>query len=136
MSTGYSENSSLRRVQVIADYQFGGAVGTGLFPEECGFIYSTTGRIRQVLLGGVRLATVLASDGRLTGKQGKLHEQQRQAGEAHAFGLAVEPRKGRRAEFENQLVFAELQFHDALLDEGSCLSTCNACANRVGGSMV
>ncbi|WML67754.1 MAG: tRNA-guanine(15) transglycosylase [Methanoregula sp. SKADARSKE-2] len=66
MSTGYSENSSIRRVQLIADYQFGGAVGTGLFPEECGFIYSTTGRIRQVLLGGGRLATVRASDGRLT----------------------------------------------------------------------
>ena len=66
MSTGYSENSSLRRVQVIADYQFGGACGTGLFPEGCTFLYSTTGRIRQILFSGVRLATVRASDGRLT----------------------------------------------------------------------
>ena len=66
MSTGYSENSSLRRVQTIADYQFGSGVGTGLFPEECTYIFSTTGRIRQVLFGGVRLATVRASDGRLT----------------------------------------------------------------------
>jgi uncharacterized protein with predicted RNA binding PUA domain len=66
MSTGYSENSSLRRVQVIADYQFGGLAGTGLFPEGCAFIFSTTGRIRQVLYQGVRLATVRASDGRLT----------------------------------------------------------------------
>ena len=66
MSTGYSENSLLRRVQVIADFQFGGSIGTRLFPEGCTFIYSTTGRIRQVLHGGVRLATVRASDGRLT----------------------------------------------------------------------
>ncbi|HET6581435.1 MAG TPA: PUA domain-containing protein [Methanoregula sp.] len=66
MSTKYSENSSLRRVQTIADYQFGGGVGTGLFGEGCTFIFSTTGRIRQILDGGVRLATVRASDGRLT----------------------------------------------------------------------
>jgi uncharacterized protein with predicted RNA binding PUA domain len=66
MSTGYSENSSLRRVQVIADFQFGGKCGTGLFPEGCTFILSTTGRIRQILFGGKRLATVRASDGRLT----------------------------------------------------------------------
>ena len=66
MSTGYSENSSLRRVQAIADFQFGGHTGTGLFPEGCGFIFSTTGRIRQILFKGVRLATVRAADGRLT----------------------------------------------------------------------
>ncbi len=66
MSTGYSENSSLRRVQIIADYQFGAGVGTGLFPEGCTFILSTTGRIRQILFEGIRLATVRASDGRLT----------------------------------------------------------------------
>jgi uncharacterized protein with predicted RNA binding PUA domain len=64
--TGYSENSLIRRVQIIADYQFGGNAGTGLFPEGCTFQFSTTGRIRQVLFGGVRLATVRASDGRLT----------------------------------------------------------------------
>ena len=66
MLTGYSENSSLRRVQTIADYQFGRGAGIGLFPEECTFIFSTTGRIRQILFMGVRLATVRASDGRLT----------------------------------------------------------------------
>jgi uncharacterized protein with predicted RNA binding PUA domain len=66
VSTGYSENSSLRRVQVIADYQFGGGIGPGLFPDGCTFIFSTTGRIRQVLFEGDRLATVRASDGRLT----------------------------------------------------------------------
>ncbi len=66
MSTGYSKDSLLRRVQTIADYQFGGDAGTFLFPEGCTFIFSTTGRIRQVLYGSVRLATVRASDGRLT----------------------------------------------------------------------
>ena len=66
VSTGYSENSSLRRAQTIADYQFGSGAGTGLFPEGCTFIFSTTGRIRQILFEGVRLATVRASDGRLT----------------------------------------------------------------------
>jgi len=66
VSTGYSENSSLRRVQVIADFQFGCGVGTGLFPEGCRFMLSTTGRIRQILFEGTRLATIRASDGRLT----------------------------------------------------------------------
>jgi uncharacterized protein with predicted RNA binding PUA domain len=41
-------------------------VGIGLFPEGCTFIFSTTGRIRQILFTGVRLATVRAADGRLT----------------------------------------------------------------------
>jgi uncharacterized protein with predicted RNA binding PUA domain len=41
-------------------------VGIGLFPKECTYLFSTTGRIRQILFGGVRLATVRASDGRLT----------------------------------------------------------------------
>ncbi len=66
MSTKYSENSSLARVQTIADYQFGSLCGVGLFPEGCTFILSTTGRIRQILYEGVRLATVRAFDGRLT----------------------------------------------------------------------
>ena len=53
-------------MQTIADYQFGCRAGTGLFPEGCTFIFSTTGRIRQILFDGIRLATVRASDGRLT----------------------------------------------------------------------
>jgi uncharacterized protein with predicted RNA binding PUA domain len=53
-------------VQVIADYQFGKGLGAELFPESCEFTFSTTGRIRQVLLAGTRLATVRAEDGRLT----------------------------------------------------------------------
>ena len=60
----------------------------------------------------------LTLESRLTSKQGKLHEHQRQAGEAHALSLAVKPGERRFAEFEYQLVFAELQFHDVLLGEG------------------
>lgn len=66
MSTGYSGNSQVRRVQAIADYQFGGMCGTALFPDGCEFLLSSTGRIRQVLLDKKRLATVRAQDGRLT----------------------------------------------------------------------
>jgi conserved protein with predicted RNA binding PUA domain len=56
----------LARVRAIADYQFGAGAGAGLFPEGCSFILSQTGRVRQVLLGDARLATLRASDGRLT----------------------------------------------------------------------
>jgi uncharacterized protein with predicted RNA binding PUA domain len=56
----------VRRVQTIADYQFGGLAGTALFPDGCEFILSTTGRIRQILFEGKRLATIRARDGRLT----------------------------------------------------------------------
>jgi uncharacterized protein with predicted RNA binding PUA domain len=66
VSTKYSENSLVRRVQAIADFQFGGLAGTNMFPDGCEFILSTTGRIRQVMHGGKRLATVRAKDGRLT----------------------------------------------------------------------
>jgi conserved protein with predicted RNA binding PUA domain len=66
VSTGYSENSLVRRVQTIADYQFGSLAGTVLFPDGCEFTLSTTGRIRQILFEGKRLATVRAWDGRLT----------------------------------------------------------------------
>ncbi|MBP1929341.1 uncharacterized protein with predicted RNA binding PUA domain [Methanolinea mesophila] len=66
MSTSCLENSSLRRARTIAEYQFGSGIGPELFPEECTFIFSRTGRIRQILLGKKRLATVRAEDGRLT----------------------------------------------------------------------
>lgn len=66
MSTGYLGSSALRRVRTIADYQFGSGVGEVLFPEECEFQLSTTGRVRQITLDGKRLATVRAQDGRLT----------------------------------------------------------------------
>nr|WP_245323370.1 PUA domain-containing protein [Methanomicrobium sp. W14] len=56
----------MKRVRTIADYQFGKGVGEGLFPEECDFKLSSTKRIRYVLLGEDRLATLRAGDGRLT----------------------------------------------------------------------
>jgi len=56
----------LARVRTIADYQFGTGAGTGLFPEECEFLLSRTGRVRQILLKGIRIATLRARDGRLT----------------------------------------------------------------------
>ncbi len=66
MSTEYSKDSSLRRIRTIADFQFGAGAGVAVFPDECTFQFSTTGRIRQVRLGKERLATVRAQDGRLT----------------------------------------------------------------------
>jgi uncharacterized protein with predicted RNA binding PUA domain len=54
------------QVQVIADFQFGRGAGTALFPEDCKFILSRTGRIRQVTLEGKRLVTVRAMDGKFT----------------------------------------------------------------------
>jgi uncharacterized protein with predicted RNA binding PUA domain len=66
MSTESSQSSALRRVRTIADYQFGKGAGSGLFPDDCTFTRSTTGRIRQIHQGGVRLATLRAQDGRLT----------------------------------------------------------------------
>ena len=66
VSTEYSNDSSLKRIRTIADFQFGAGAGAAVFPDECAFQFSTTGRIRQVRLGKERLATVRASDGRLT----------------------------------------------------------------------
>jgi uncharacterized protein with predicted RNA binding PUA domain len=54
------------QVQVIADFQFGRGAGAALFPEDCEFVLSRTGRIRQVTLGGGRLVTVRAMDGKFT----------------------------------------------------------------------
>jgi uncharacterized protein with predicted RNA binding PUA domain len=66
MSTESSQSSALQRVRTIADYQFGKGAGAGLFPADCTFLRSTTGRVRQILWQGARLATVRAQDGRLT----------------------------------------------------------------------
>jgi len=66
VSTEYSQNSALQRVRTIGDYQFGRGAGEGLFPDGCEFTRSTTGRIRQILYRGLRLATIRAHDGRLT----------------------------------------------------------------------
>jgi conserved protein with predicted RNA binding PUA domain len=56
----------LTRARTIADFQFGRGTGAALFPEGCGFALSRTGRLRQVLFRGERLATLRAQDGRFT----------------------------------------------------------------------
>ncbi|MDD1634324.1 MAG: pseudouridine synthase [Methanomicrobiales archaeon] len=56
----------LTRARTIADFQFGPGTGAALFPEGCEFALSRTGRIRQVLFKGERLATLRAQDGRFT----------------------------------------------------------------------
>ncbi len=66
----------LKRVRTIADYQFGRGAGVALFPDNVEFQLSTTKRIRQILLGNNRIATVRAKDGMLTlsiAGAGKLH---------------------------------------------------------------
>ena len=54
------ENSMLRIVRAVADYQFGKGAGKALFPDTCKFILSSTGRIRQIVDGNVRIATMKA----------------------------------------------------------------------------
>jgi uncharacterized protein with predicted RNA binding PUA domain len=53
----------LERVRTIADYQFGSGAGNALFPDNVRFIMGRTGRIRQVVEGGKRIATLRANDG-------------------------------------------------------------------------
>lgn len=53
----------LEKMRVIADYQFGKGVGEKLFPEGVRFILSRTGRVRQIVEGDKRIATVRAHDG-------------------------------------------------------------------------
>ena len=57
---------NLRIVRVIADYQFGKNAGIALFPETCTFLFSKNGKIRQILDGGKRIATLKADSGLLT----------------------------------------------------------------------
>lgn len=67
----------LKRVQVLGDYQFGKGIGGQMFPDSCRFLTSRRGGVRQVTLGGRRLATLRAHDGRLTlGLEGahRLHQ--------------------------------------------------------------
>ncbi|MDD1653860.1 MAG: pseudouridine synthase [Methanomicrobiales archaeon] len=66
MPTGFSHDSMLTRARTIADFQFGRGAGAALFPEGCEFTLSRTGRLRQVLFRGERLATLRAQDGRFT----------------------------------------------------------------------
>lgn len=53
----------LDRIRVIADYQFGRGAGEALFPDGVRFMLSRTGRIRQIVDGDKRIATVRANDG-------------------------------------------------------------------------
>jgi len=57
--------NNLKSVRMLADYQFGRGAGKILFPDSCEFIFSTKGRVRQVI-DGVRIATVKADSGWLT----------------------------------------------------------------------
>ncbi|MDP2766766.1 MAG: pseudouridine synthase [Candidatus Methanoperedens sp.] len=66
MSQQISQQSHLKRVRTIADYQFGRGVGEVLFPDNVEFQFSTTKRVRQILLDKNRIATVRARDGMLT----------------------------------------------------------------------
>lgn len=59
-------DSNLKRVRVIADYQLGQGVGAALFPDNVEFKFSSTGRVRQILYQGERLATLRAKNGMLT----------------------------------------------------------------------
>ena len=111
MSTSYLENSSLRRARTIAEYQFGYGTGAGLFPDECTFIFSRTGRIRQILLDKKRLATVRAEDGRLTlGIEGG--ERLRKVLPPQAYRVVIDPevtefiRQGKNA-FAKHVVAAD-----------------------------
>ncbi len=63
----------LRKVRIIADYQFGSGAGRALFGYDVTFQLSTTGRIRQIMHGKERIATLRAGDNRFTlGKLGAL----------------------------------------------------------------
>ncbi|MEM0214820.1 MAG: PUA domain-containing protein [Archaeoglobaceae archaeon] len=57
---------NLRIVRVIADYQFGKGAGLALFPDTCRFLLSKNGKIRQILDGDRRIATLKADSGLLT----------------------------------------------------------------------
>ena len=56
----------LKRVRTIADYQFGPFAGRILFPETVTFSLSRTGRVNQVMDGGIRVATLRSYDGLFT----------------------------------------------------------------------
>ena len=59
-------SGQLKRVRIIADFQFQKGTGEAMFPDGSEFILSRTGRVRQIIDNGVRIATVRASDGLLT----------------------------------------------------------------------
>lgn len=58
--------NKLRAIRMLADYQFGPGAGKVLFSDSVNFIMSTKGRVRQILDGETRIATVKAGSGWLT----------------------------------------------------------------------
>ena len=61
-----TQEKRLKRVRMMADYQFGKGAGAVLFDDESTFLLSKTKRIRQVRSGDERIATVRARDGFFT----------------------------------------------------------------------
>jgi uncharacterized protein with predicted RNA binding PUA domain len=59
-------SEELKKLRLIADYQFGRGAGAALFPEDITITHSNTGRIRQIHVEEERLATLRAQDGMLT----------------------------------------------------------------------
>ena len=59
-------SNHLKRVRIIADFQFGHGAGKALFPDGSEFLLSRTKRVRQITYNGLRIATVRAKDGVLT----------------------------------------------------------------------
>ena len=64
----FEPNLKLKTVRMVADYQFGYGAGKIIFPDNCRFILSSKGRVRQVIDGdsGERIATVKADSGWFT----------------------------------------------------------------------
>ncbi len=59
-------NGDLRRVRIIADFQFGTGSGEALFPDSVEFTRTRSGRIAQIKDKGRRIATLRSYDGLLT----------------------------------------------------------------------
>ncbi|AEH61524.1 PUA domain containing protein [Methanosalsum zhilinae DSM 4017] len=57
---------NLKRIRIMADYQFGKGSGGVLFEDDVSFQFSKTKRVRQVLHQGERIATVRARDSMFT----------------------------------------------------------------------
>jgi uncharacterized protein with predicted RNA binding PUA domain len=59
-----SREENLKRIRYIADYQFGRGAGKALFPDSVRFLVSPkTGRVRQIVDEGIRIATIKPSSG-------------------------------------------------------------------------
>ena len=62
-----SRKENLRQIRFIADYQFGKGAGKILFPNSVKFVISAkTGRVRQIVDQGLRIATIKPASGWLS----------------------------------------------------------------------